>query len=96
MASRTRRQRISAAVSKVQRGPGRPMEPTATVTKDALWKRAQRADGRPPNRDMIRHHVDHSYGRTTPQTKYMSRAEHNRIHAKVRIYKKRRRRKAAA
>jgi hypothetical protein len=67
------------------------MQPTATVTKDALWKRAQRADDRPPDRGMIRHHVDHAYGRKSPATEYLSRAEHNRRHAAQR----RRRRKAA-
>lgn len=86
----SRRQRISAAVSKAQRKVGRPMEPTAEVTKAALWKRAQRADNRPPNRGMIRHHVDDAYGRKKATTQYMSRAEHNRLHAQ-----KRRRRKAA-
>lgn len=88
---RSRRKRISAAVSKAQHKVGRPVEPTAAVTKDALWKRAQRADDRPPNRGMIRHHVDHSYGRKAPKTKYMSRAEHNRLHAQQR----RRRKKVA-
>lgn len=92
---RSRRKRISAAVSKAQRQVGRPMEPTATVTKDALWKRAQRADDRPPNPGMIRHHVDHAYGRKTPATKYMSRAEHNRLHAKARVGGKRRRKATA-
>jgi hypothetical protein len=71
-----------------RRGPGRPMEPTAQVTKDALWKRAQRSDSRPPNRDMVRDHLDDSYGRKSPKTQYVSRAEHNRIHARRRIQRK--------
>jgi hypothetical protein len=61
---------------------GRPKEPTASVTKDALWKRAQRKDKRPKNKGMIRHHTDGNYGRTSPATKYMSRALHNRLHKK--------------
>jgi hypothetical protein len=86
-----RRSRISAIVGRHQRGPGRPMEPTASVTKDALWKRAQRADDRPPNRDMVRDHLDGEYGRRSPKTQYISRAQHNRIHAERRV----RRRKGA-
>jgi hypothetical protein len=87
---RSRRKRISAAVFKAQGKVGRPKEPTAEVSKDALWKRAQRADKHPPNRGMIRHHVDDAYGRKDSKTRYMSRAEHNRLHAK-----RRRARKAA-
>lgn len=84
----SRSKRIAAAVRRSQKGPGRPMEPTASVTKDALWKRAQRADKRPPNRGMVRHHPDDAYGRKSAITKYVSRAQHNRIHAKRRIKRK--------
>lgn len=82
---RSRRKRISAAIARAQRGPGRPKEPTSQVTKDALWKRAQRSDERPPNRGMVRDHLDNAYGRKSPKTQYVSRAEHNRIHAARRI-----------
>lgn len=88
---RSRSARISALVSKAQRKVGRPMEPTQLVSKDALWKRAQRADNRPPDRGMVRHHPDDSYGRKSPRTHYVTRAEHNRLHAAMR----RRRKKAA-
>lgn len=84
----TRSNRVSAAVSRAQRGPGRPMEPTAQVTKDALWKRAQRADDRPPNRGMVRDHLDGQYGRTSPTTQYITRAQHNRVSADRRIKRK--------
>jgi hypothetical protein len=83
-----RSSRISAIVARHQRGPGRPMEPTASVTKDALWKRAQRSDSRPPNRGMVRDHLDDSYGRKSARTQYVSRAAHNRIHAKRRLRRK--------
>jgi hypothetical protein len=83
-----RRDRISNVVARVQRGPGRPKEPTSQVSKDALWKRAQRADNRPPNRGMVRDHLDDAYGRKSPKTQYVSRAEHNRIHAKRRVRRK--------
>jgi hypothetical protein len=82
------RKRIAAAVARAQRGPGRPMEPTSTVTKDALWKRAQRADSRPPNRGMVRDHLDGQYGRKSPKTQYISRAEHNRVSAERRVRRK--------
>lgn len=59
---------------------GRPKEPTSQVTKEALWKRAQRADNKPKNRGMIRHHTDGKYGKSSSATVYMSRALHNRIH----------------
>jgi hypothetical protein len=39
---------------------------------------------------MIRHHPDDAYGRKDAKTRYMSRAEHNRLHAQ-----QRRRRKVA-
>lgn len=80
-----RKSRISQIVARHQRGPGRPMEPTASVTKDALWKRAQRSDSRPPNRGMVRDHLDGQYGRTSPKTQYISRAEHNRVSAERRV-----------
>ena len=83
-----RSRRISAVVAGLQRGPGRPVEPTASVTKDALWKRAQRADDRPPNRGMVRHHTDHSYGRRSPKVEYLTRAQHNRLHAAKRVARK--------
>jgi hypothetical protein len=63
-----------------KRKPGRPKLPISAVTNDALWKRAQRADNRPKNRGMIRHHVDDAYGRKSPQTVYMSRGTHNKTH----------------
>ncbi|HEX6456247.1 MAG TPA: hypothetical protein VF009_06975 [Solirubrobacterales bacterium] len=59
---------------------GRPRKPIAELTNHALWKRAQRADTRPPNKGMIRHHVDNAYGRRSPKTEYISRGEHNRRH----------------
>jgi hypothetical protein len=80
--------RISAIVGRHQRGPGRPKEPTAQVTKDALWKRAQRADDRPPNRGMVRDHLDGQYGRKSPRTQYLTRAEHNRVSAERRVKRK--------
>lgn len=80
--------RISSAVAKLQRGPGRPKEPISQITEAALHKRAQRADGRPPNKGMVRHHPDFSYGRKSPRTTYISRAEHNRIHAEKRVKRK--------
>jgi hypothetical protein len=83
-----RKRRISTVIAKHQRGPGRPMEPTASVTKDALWKRAQRADDRPPNRGMVRDHLDGQYGRTSPTTQYISRAQHNRVSAERRVKRK--------
>lgn len=84
----SRSKRISSLVARHQRGPGRPMEPTAEVTKDALWKRAQRSDSRPPDKGMVRDHLDDSYGRKSPKTQYVSRAQHNRIHAKRRVKRK--------
>lgn len=86
MANRSKR--ISAIVARHQRGPGRPMEPTASVTKDALWKRAQRADDRPPNRGMVRDHLDGQYGRKSPKTQYLTRAQHNRVSAERRVKSK--------
>jgi len=83
-----RRRHIAAVIARHQRGPGRPMEPTRTVTKDALWKRAQRADDRPPNRGMVRDHLDGRYGRRSPKTQYISRAEHNRVSAERRVKKR--------
>lgn len=59
---------------------GRPKEPTKSITKWALWKRAQRADNRPKNKGMIRHHVDRNYGRNSSKVVYMSRALHNKLH----------------
>lgn len=59
---------------------GRPREPISAISNDALWKRAQRADRRPPNKRMIRHHVDGDYGRRSTKTEYISRGEHNRRH----------------
>lgn len=84
----SRKGRISAIVGRSQRGPGRPKEPTDAVTKDALWKRAQRADSRPPDRGMVRDHLDGQYGRKSPRTQYISRAEHNRISAERRLKRK--------
>lgn len=75
-----RSKRVSSAVAKAQRPPGRPREPIASITNDALWKRAQRADNRAPNRGMVRHHLDGNYGRRSSQTRYISRAAHNRVH----------------
>lgn len=83
-----RSKRISAIVGRHQRGPGRPMEPTASVTKDALWKRAQRSDSRPPNKGMVRDHLDGQYGRKSPKTQYLTRAEHNRVSAERRLKRK--------
>jgi len=62
----------------------RPRLPISQVTKDALWKRAQRADNRPPAKGMVRHHLDHSYGQKSPRVVYITRAAHNRIHKRRR------------
>lgn len=59
---------------------GRPRLPVSQVTKDALWKRAQRADGHSPDKGMVRHHLDRSYGRKSPRVVYITRAAHNRLH----------------
>jgi hypothetical protein len=61
---------------------GRPRGPVGSISKWALWKRAQRSDNRPKNKGMIRHHTDKNYGRNSSKTVYMSRALHNRLHHK--------------
>lgn len=76
----------SRYIGKVKRG--RPRQPVDAVTKDALWKRAQRADKRPPNRGMVRHHGDHAYGRKSPKVSYITRAQHNRLHKKGKLRRK--------
>lgn len=69
---------------------GRPRLPVAQVGKDALWKRAQRADDRPPNRGMVRHHADRAYGRKSPKTTYVTRAAHNKLHKRKRRVRRKR------
>lgn len=64
---------------------GRPRKPITALTNDALWKRAQRADNRPPNKAMIRHHVDRTYGRKSSRVEYISRGEHNRRHRRAAV-----------
>lgn len=74
---------------------GRPRKPKSQLTNDALWKRAQRADNRPPDKGMIRHHVDRSYGRRSDKTVYMSRGQHNREHRRAAVTAEVKRRRRA-
>lgn len=68
---------------------GRPKQPTNSISKWGLWKRAQRAHPTPggPNKNLQRHHTDNNYGKQSSKVVFLTIAAHNRLR-KGKKYKK--------